>query len=147
LRILLWIGIIEDIVLRINTLYTDALNGDKTAEEKLFRYLLDRFRYSVHHRIWDKDEAEEIVQEAMLVVAQEYRGIEFQASFAAWAFKVVDNRILSYIKKRKQAAGKFVEHSDFSPSMTDTETDPILRRMIWIVLKRWGKQNYAILEL
>ena len=125
--------------MRINTLYTNALNGNKASEEELFQCLLDRFRYSVHHRIWDKDAAEEIVQDALLTIVQEYSQVEIHTSFAAWAYKVVDNKILGYIKKKKQSAGTMVEYSDFSSSIQGKAIDPTLRRVLLDCLKKLSK--------
>ena len=89
----------------INALYLNTQTGGRSAEEILFKNLSERFLQFANHRIWDKLDAEEIVQEALSVIARDYKGIEFETSFSAWAYKVLDNRILSYIKK-KQRVGK-----------------------------------------
>lgn len=88
--------------LDINALYDALQNGDKTAEEQLFSLLTVRFRILANYRIWNEKDAEDITQEALAVVAREYRSLEVSVSFAAWACKVLDNRILSYIKTRQR---------------------------------------------
>lgn len=98
----------------INTLYENAQNGGKAAEEILFKDISERFLRFAHQRIWDEQDALEIVQEALATIAREYKEIEFKTSFSAWAYKVLDYRILSYIKK-KQRLGKSEQLFENSP--------------------------------
>lgn len=88
----------------INSIYNLARQNDEAAEKQLFEFLRARFRLFVHPRIRDSMDAEEIVQEALVVISREYKALEIESSFIAWAYKVLDNRILGYIKsKRRQA--------------------------------------------
>jgi RNA polymerase sigma factor (sigma-70 family) len=88
----------------INSLYKLARKGDTAAESQLFKEMTARFRYFVYPRIRDSIDAEEIVQEALVTVSKEYKALEIKSSFAAWAYKVLDNSILGYIQsKRRQA--------------------------------------------
>jgi RNA polymerase sigma-70 factor, ECF subfamily len=82
---------------RINALFDSARSGRTESEQELFALLLERFRLIAHQRLWDRADAEEVIQDALLVVAREYRQLEVTVSFAAWAQKVVDNRILARI--------------------------------------------------
>ncbi|MFH2035876.1 MAG: RNA polymerase sigma factor [Candidatus Zixiibacteriota bacterium] len=85
----------------INELYSRAKDGNKTAENELFNALIVRFRAIGLQRIWDKDDIEDIVQDALKTVAEEYKRIEITDSFSAWAAKVLDYKILAYIKKKQ----------------------------------------------
>jgi RNA polymerase sigma factor (sigma-70 family) len=98
--------------LNINDLYNETLSGDKTAENRLFQYLSERFEQFAHHRIWDVEDARDVAQEAMALIAREYKSIRIDISFIAWAYKVLDNRILSYIKKKRQRGDKVVTVED-----------------------------------
>jgi RNA polymerase sigma factor (sigma-70 family) len=98
--------------LNINELYKDAVTGDKTAEHKLFQYLSERFEQFAHHRIWNAEDARDVAQDAMVSIAREYKSVGFETSFQAWAYKVLDNRILSYIKKKKQRGDRVVTVED-----------------------------------
>lgn len=84
-------------------LHVRAASGDRDAEKQLFALLTERFRAFAYHRVWNKEDAAELVQDSLAVIAQEYRQLEVQASFQAWAYKVLDNRILAYIKRRKNS--------------------------------------------
>jgi RNA polymerase sigma factor (sigma-70 family) len=60
----------------------------------------------VRQRIGEKQDAEEVVQNALLTIVQEYKGVEFKTSFAAWAYKVLDNRILAHYQASKRQAAR-----------------------------------------
>jgi len=100
--------------LGINELYSEADSGNKSAENELFKYLLERFGQFAHHRIWNKEDARDIAQEAVMLIAKEYKSISFEVSFQAWAYKVLNNKILSYIKKRRQRGDKVVTVADLT---------------------------------
>lgn len=92
--------------MNINDLYAVARDGNQTGEEELFRALSARFRLFVRQRIWDELDSEEIVQDALMTICKEYKGIDFTTSFSAWAYKVLDNRILGYIQTKKRHEGR-----------------------------------------
>lgn len=95
--------------LSINSLYEKINAGDNSAEEQLFSLLTVRFRLLAYHRIWNQRDAEDVVQNALLTVLREYRSTAISVSFAAWAYKVLDNKVLSYIKSKKQTVVDIVE--------------------------------------
>jgi RNA polymerase sigma factor (sigma-70 family) len=70
-----------------------------------------RFRILANHKIWNDQDAEDVIQNALAVVVREYKAIDITVSFAAWAYKVLDNKVLSYIKAKAQR----VEVSDDDP--------------------------------
>ncbi len=86
----------------INAFYLSARDGDARAEEQLFEKLSARFGFFAQQRIWDRDDAQEIAQEALAAVCERYKTIEFQVSFSAWAHKVLDNKILEYYRTRSR---------------------------------------------
>jgi len=73
----------------LDELYTQAAGGDQHAESELFAKLTVSFRLIAHHRGWDGPDAEEIVQEALMAIARDYREITVKKSFAAWAHTVL----------------------------------------------------------
>ena len=86
----------------INALHADACRGNRRAEEKLFKILSSRFRLFAYHKIRNKADVEEVVQETLMTVHLNYNKIAFKTSFIAWACKVLDYRILSYIQKKRR---------------------------------------------
>ena len=122
----------------INILYSKAKDGDATAEDELFRYLSDRIRYSVHRKVGNKQDAEELAQEALVAVLGEYRDIEITTSFAAWVFKIVDNRILNYRGTKKRTRGRHIPLEESGDLPAYTHPNPDLKRMLLECLKQLG---------
>ncbi len=128
--------------MNLNDLYKNAESGDKKAEGKLFQYLSERFGQFANRRIWDEENAKEIAQEALMLIAKEYKSISFEISFQAWAYKVLDNKILSYIKKKRQRGDRVVTVADVSDlGKTEIDADPILKRRLLECLKKIGQAN------
>jgi len=128
--------------LDINRLHNEAVSGETTAEEKLFKSLLERFEQFTHHRIWDKEDARDIAQEAVMLIAKEYKSLSFEISFQAWAYKVLDNKILSYIKKRRQRGDRVVTVADMTIIGAQAEeADYRLRTKLLDCLKKIGRLN------
>lgn len=125
----------------INELYNNARNGDKSAEAELFKKLTDRFRVFAHRKIWNKEEAEEIVQNALATVLSEYGTIEVTSSFAAWAHKVLENKFLAYIQARKRRSGKDIPLESAEYSSEKWTPDPTLKMRLLNCLKDVGRAN------
>lgn len=125
----------------INELYHLAANGHNKAETELFATLIDRFRLFAHLRVWNREEAEDLVQEAMSVVAAEYRAVNIESSFAAWAHKIMENRLLGYIQKMRREKGRVVS-GETDEYLTGSWTpDPTLRMRLLDCLKKVAMAN------
>jgi RNA polymerase sigma-70 factor, ECF subfamily len=90
----------------INTLYEQARRGDQAAIETLFDALSARFRYFARQRLHNREDAEEVVQEALQVIYEKYRSIEYEKSFAAWAYKVLMFKIMTYSRTQRRRDDK-----------------------------------------
>jgi RNA polymerase sigma factor (sigma-70 family) len=86
--------------IRIERLCVQAQSGDKAAERELFSVLTDSFRIFTKHRIRDQAEAEDVVQDALTVVIQKYKGMEFVSCFAGWAHNVLRNTLMNHLQTR-----------------------------------------------
>ena len=115
--------------------------GDSCAEEQLFALLSARFRVFAYQRVLDRDKAEDLSQEALAVVAAEYRKVEITLSFAAWAHKILDNRLLGYSQKQTREKGRFVERNLDQLQSTERVSDPTLRRRLLDCLKTVAAAN------
>ena len=128
--------------MNLNDLYKNSESGDKKAEDKLFQYLSERFEQFAKRRIWDQENAKEIAQDALMLIAAEYKSISFEISFQAWAYKVLDNKILNYIKKKRQRGDRVVTVADVGDIGNGlTDADPILRRQLLDCLRKVGQVN------
>jgi RNA polymerase sigma factor (sigma-70 family) len=125
----------------INNLYERARTGDSLAEAEMFKKLADRFWAIAHHRVWDKEEAEELVQNALATVISEYRQIEISSSFSAWAHKVLENKFLAYIQTRRRQHGREISLESSKHISNDLMPDPVLKMRLLNCLKQVSRAN------
>ena len=118
--------------MNLNDLYNVAHDGDQAAEEELFALLTARFRLFVRQRIWDSDDSEEVVQESLMTIYKEYKTITYTSSFTAWAYKVLNNRILAQIKKGQRQSNRLqrLPEGDTVVSPASEKSDPVLKRIL-----------------
>jgi len=136
--------------LTINELYEMARTGEKAAEEKLFQTLSVRFRALTIQKVREKDDCDDIVQNAILTISQEYKSIEIRTSFAAWAYKVLQNRILKHYNIGQRKTLNEENLARFFEAPSDFEPDPTLESRLIECLKkisRVGIQYARILNL
>ena len=127
----------------INALHSAASRGDSQAEERLFEGLSARFRLFVRQRIRNQVDAEEVVQETLMTIYREYRSVDYTKSFSAWAYKVLDNRILGCIQKRKRENGRIdtgVDRDTVQLEARDSTT-PGLKQRLLECLQGIGSRN------
>jgi RNA polymerase sigma factor (sigma-70 family) len=125
----------------LNTLFEHARSGDSAAESELFSYLLERFRYLAALRIWDPMDVEEVVQGAMLIICREYKTLEITASFAAWAHKVLDNRIRTHVRSMRGHERRIDSNTEMVEACQATAEDLDLRRRLIDCLRMICRAN------
>ena len=132
--------------MNINELYLSAQSGERSAEEKLFQYLYLRFILFAKQRVWNEEDAEDLVQSTLLFIKEEYVNVEIQKSFVAWAYSIIHNRLLNYISKKKRRRDIIVPTSDYTEETYSCESDPVLEsnllnclRKICSVNKRYAR--------
>jgi RNA polymerase sigma factor (sigma-70 family) len=92
----------EGISLNINELQTLARTGDQSAEEQLFSLLAARFRLFARLRIKDRADAEDVVQDTLRTILEKHLQVDFETSFQAWAYRILNNKIMTYLTTRKR---------------------------------------------
>lgn len=98
-------------IMKIDELYAAVCAGELKAESRLFERLSVRFSLIAHLKIGNREDAEDVVQEALSVIAKEYKNMEFR-SFRAWAYKVFDNRLLDYIGRKMRKTADMASMTD-----------------------------------
>lgn len=88
--------------MKINELYKAIKTGDGTGERELFDLLAVRFRLFAARKVSNREDAEEIVQESLLVISREYKELEIRTSFSSWAYQVLVNRIKGYYRDKQR---------------------------------------------
>ena len=125
----------------IDSLHKSASAGNKESEIELFRYLTDRFRLFVQLRISDREDAEDIVQSALTTIAEKFREIEYRTSFAAWAYKVLENKLRDYYKSQRRKKTHFERVSEPTGEGVALNVDPTVRQQMLECLKKVGQAN------
>lgn len=134
----------------VNEAYRDAKEGDNTAEEQLCVQLLVSFRVIVQRRIWNRADSEDIVQMALITILDKYKTTEIRSSFAAWAHKVLTNKMLDYVKLKQIRARKMDEFVGQRGLLHVPPPDPNLKARIrgcFARINRSHKQYARILNL
>jgi RNA polymerase sigma factor (sigma-70 family) len=131
----------------INEIVRAAQSGDSIAENRLFAWLRERFEHFVSHRIWNEASAQDVVQEALMAIAREYKTVEFQKSFAAWAYKLLNYRILQYIETKTRESAR-TEPLEFADTLANPrESDIDLRMQLADCLKKLHSFNSRHAEI
>ena len=125
----------------LNKLFELAQKGDLRAEALLFARLNERFRYIAAQRIWNRVEAEEVVQYAMLIIAREYKTLTVTASFAAWAYKVLDNRLHTYMRSYRTDQRRINPNPALLDAAESVSEDLDLRRRLSECLRMMCQTN------
>jgi RNA polymerase sigma-70 factor (ECF subfamily) len=85
-----------------------------------FCYIVDRHKdkaYNLAFRICgNKEEAEEIAQDAFLKAYRALGGFKMKSSFATWLYRIVYNTAISYVRVRKKG---ILSLEDFPVDATD----------------------------
>lgn len=124
-----------------DSLYLAARQGDESARELLFGHLSERFRTIARYRVSDRQDIDDIVQEALLTVTKEYARIDLDSGFALWAAKVLDNRILRYFRARQRQPSSLDPSSDVISSGENPDTDWDLRARLLGCLAKVSTRN------
>jgi RNA polymerase sigma factor (sigma-70 family) len=133
----------------INELHKLACTGDKTAQEKLFQHLSDSFLIFAQHKTWNKSDAEEIVQETLMTITSKYREIEFEISFSAWAYQVLENKLKSFFRTKAGRANKDRQMADgiqASPVWMPNPSLQIKLRNCLQIVSKYGRQYARIIN-
>lgn len=97
-----------------------VLDGDRNA----FAYLVDKYKamvYSLAIRlVKDKEEAEEVSQDAFMKAYQSLTSFKGNAKFSSWLYRIVYNTAIS--KLRKQPAGRISLDETNIPDTLYTES-------------------------
>ena len=130
-----------DTTLNINGLHARVVDGDEAATEQLFQQLSARFEIFVELRIGDKEDAAEVVQDALVTITSKYRDIVFESSFAAWAYGVLEHKLLHYYRSKGIKEKYFADNPAAVEAQAASSTDPTLIRRLLECLRKVSEVN------
>ncbi len=97
-----------------------SLKGDGIAQSKLYG-LYSKAMYNVCLRIaGNEDDAEDVLQEAFISVFQNLASYKGEASFGAWLKRIVVNKAINYIKRKRL---EFIELNQEIDKMQEEQPD------------------------
>lgn len=125
----------------IDAVYKSALTGNRQAETQLFAELTDSFHILARHRIENEQDAQELVQDVLLTVAQKYRELQVEKSFAAWVYKVFEHKLFTYYRSKQTRRRKVVYMEDCDQATLTSASDPELKRRLLHCLEKIARTN------
>jgi RNA polymerase sigma-70 factor (ECF subfamily) len=103
-----------------NLVHKDLLDackkGDSRAQMKIYRLYYKPMYHASLRIIGDTMEAEDIMQEAFLVAFRNIGSIDLNVSFGAWLKRIVVNRSLDAVRKRKPEVELVADYPEEVPS-------------------------------
>lgn len=133
--------------MNINALHSDLISEEGASENELFEYLTVSFRLFAQQRIWNEQDSEEIVQDALMTIAKKYREIEFTTSFAAWAYKVLNHKMLDYYKAKRVRVDAHTRIVDEGNPDMSSKPDSALKRQLLKCLRKMRGRHARVLNL
>lgn len=76
------------------------------------------------------DDVEDVVQDALKTVYEKYRTMEFEVSFAGWAYQVLVNKLLSHHRDGRVRRARFQPESELAPATTEPEPVDLITRLL-----------------
>ena len=97
--------------------------GDSSAQMKIYRLYYKPMYHASFRILGDSMEAEDVMQEAFLVAFRNIGSIDLNVSFGGWLKRIVVNRSLDALRKRKPQVELVADYPDdiSSESYFDTE--------------------------
>ncbi len=127
--------------MNINELHEAVMAGAKDAEEQLFKKLNEAFLFFLEQRVLDRADAEEVVQEALMLISNKYRDISFEKSFSAWAYNVLENILKHYYRSKKTRRIRKEQLMSNNDQDRVAYHNPELKRRLEHCLKKINESN------
>jgi len=121
--------------LDLNDLYKSAQEGDKESERVLFEHLSERFALFLQRRVMNGQAREDVRQDAMYAIASKYRGIKFKTSFAAWAYRVLNNTLKDYYRRKRTKDQRFVAMPQSEALSSKAAVDPSFKARLLVCVR------------
>ena len=106
-----------------------ALKGDQVAYRAILKKYHDQVYNLLYRMVHDKDEVEDLTQEAFIKAFNSLKNFNEEFAFSTWLYKIATNNCIDYIRKKKLATfsiDKPLESKDgeYSFEIPDTTYQP-----------------------
>ncbi len=106
-----------------------ALKGDQVAYRAILKKYHDQVYNLLYRMVHDKDEVEDLTQEAFIKAFNSLKNFNEEFAFSTWLYKIATNNCIDYIRKKKLATfsiDKPIESKDgeYSYEIPDSTYEP-----------------------
>jgi RNA polymerase sigma-70 factor (ECF subfamily) len=107
----------------------EALAGNQDAYARLMKKYHDTIYHLIYRMIHDKEEVEDLTQEAFIKAFASLKNFNDEYAFSTWLYKIASNNCIDYLRKKKlktYSIDKPVEakDSDYVYELPDTTYEP-----------------------
>ena len=125
----------------LDSLFESALKGNQKAEQELVDILSVRFRLFARRRIWNEQDLEDVIQDAIVTVLKKYKSAAIKGHFAAWAHTVLHYDILKYYRRQNISRNRLAGGQINADSFSSWQPDPEFGTRLLKCLKEMHKRN------
>ena len=97
------------------------LNGDESSFNKIINKYKEKIYWHARRMTGNHLDADEIVQEVLLVIYKNLKNFKFKSSLYTWIYKITSTRSLNYLKRRK--IKEFLSLEDQSANLQKSSYD------------------------
>ncbi|UCC45204.1 MAG: sigma-70 family RNA polymerase sigma factor, partial [Candidatus Zixiibacteriota bacterium] len=76
------------------------------------------------------------MQKALATIAEKHRGTDFQTSFAGWAYKILEYKIMDYYKAERTRQKHLSPLPDHDPLGRRVDLDPVVKQRMLDCLRK-----------
>lgn len=108
-------------------LIQQCLEGDRYAQTELYK-LYSRAMFNIAYRITnDQNEAEDVLQESFISAFKNLHAYKGEATFGAWLKRIVVNRSLNVLKKKKLEVVPIEDEGRYEDTEENVAIDDVLQ--------------------
>ena len=128
-------------------LVKDFLSGNEQSFNLLARKFQERIYWHARRMLGDHDDADEIVQQVLIVMYKKLNTFNFSSALFTWIYKITITRSLNLIKKNKLkkmlslSSDEKIEHYGYQNIIGNIEAKESFERMEKLLMKLPVKQR------
>ena len=88
-------------------------NGDETSFNRLVLKYQQKIYWLARRMTGNHFDAEEVVQEVLMVMYKKLKGFEFRSSLFSWIYKITSTRSINFINRRKVRESFSIDDNSF----------------------------------
>ncbi len=88
-------------------------NGDETSFNRLILKYQQKIYWLARRMTGNHFDAEEVVQEVLMVIYKKLKGFEFRSSLYTWIYKITSTRSINFVNRRKVKESFSIDEDSF----------------------------------